>query len=110
MEFEETKFGTVIHGMKEALQKKLCEDMMDEDELRDKVLDLEAEIETLKANAIADKCLLEVKIAENTKLKAALQQIKDITKDREAFVMQGPRAFSRAWIIASDALAAAKEE
>jgi hypothetical protein len=46
---------------------------------------------------------------ERKALAAALRQVLAICRDRQAFVMQGPRAFARAEKICKDALVACGE-
>lgn len=43
-------------------------------------------------------------LAQNERLRAALRQVLAVCADRQAFVMEGPRAFARAARIAEDAL------
>ena len=47
--------------------------------------------------------------AERDRLRKALEEVLEVSRDREAFVMQGPRAWSKAEQIAKRALATCKK-
>lgn len=84
----------------------LLERAREAERLREEKLDWRGSFNTVMAELVAARNVVTELRADVALLREAPQSVMAVSSDREAFVMQGPRAFARAEQIAKQALAA----